>query len=414
MTHYSYMNRTKLLTFCLYLFFNSLLAQERVEVGQIHKIHSENLDQEIELQVYLPRDYEESDEVYPTLYILDGQWYFMNGVAIQESIRGNRFMPKMIVVGINMIDRPYRSKLFSQWDSFIDFLETGMISYVNQSFRTSGQQMIFGWENSGYLTSELILRNSSPFQCAIASNGVYIDKDDLGSISIEEERFLFIAGSKKDIYSIDDVDQATEALESMNAKNLNWKSKLFNEEIHESLAYTSLYQGLKFYYHNYGSLVFGSIDEFFGMGGIQFLNQYFKERADRFGFSPEIDASTKNSLIWLAWKRDNFEAFDLFMNEFQDVLSTPRYASAYWQNRLAQFYLKYNSYEKAIEYFTRGIGEYPDEKYMTQMYHGLGKAYFENGNVKVARENLKKAVEFAKKAEDEKLEYYEEELRKAK
>jgi hypothetical protein len=52
---------------------------------------------------------------------------------------------------------------------------------------------------------------------------------------------------------------------------------------------------------------------------------------------PGIDDATKKTLIWMAWKEDNFEGFKLFMNEFADVLTTQRYASAYWQNRLAQF-----------------------------------------------------------------------------
>ena len=406
------MGKTKLLAIFLYLFFHNLSAQEQIVVGQIHKIHSEKLNQELELQIYLPDDYSSSGKDYPTLYILDGQWYFLNGVAVQESLRGNSFMSAMIVVGVNMVDRPYRSKLFNQWDSFIDFLESEMVSYVDNRFRTSDHQLIFGWENSGYLSTELILRENSPFECAIVSNGAYIDKEELESLTIDKEKYLFIAGSKKDIYSIDGINQANEVLTSVDPENLVWKHRLFDEEIHESLTNISLYKGIKFYFHNYGSLVFGSIDEFYDKGGIPFLTQYFKERAERFGFAPEIDASTKNSLIWLSWKRDNFEAFDRFMNAFQDVLSTPRYASAYWQNRLAQFYLKYDSYDKAIEFFNRGITEYPDERYLAQMHHGLGNAYLGKGESKNAKKNLKKAVEIAKDSSDDKLEYYEEELRK--
>ncbi|MEO9872072.1 alpha/beta hydrolase-fold protein [Ekhidna sp.] len=392
-------------------FVFNLSAQEGDVVGETHKIYSESLDQQIDVQIHLPQDYEEGGKDYPTLYILDGQWYFMNGVAINESLRGDRILPKFIVIGVNMVDRPYRSKMFNQWDSFITFIESELVPYVNKSFRTSSERIIFGWENSGYLTSELILRKDSPFNYAIASNGAYIDEDTLESLNTEEERFLFIAGSKKDIYSIDASDQAAQTLSSIDAAGLNWKYQLFNEEEHESLAYISIYQGLKFFYHNYGPLVFSSLDEFRNKGGIPFLNQYFKERGERFNVSIEIDNSTKNSLIWLSWKRDKFEAFDLFMTEFEDVLSTRRYANAYWQNRLAQYYLKYRSYDKAITFFERGIEQYSDEKYMVAMYIGLGSAYHGKGNKKLTKKYLQKGVELAQVNNDPKLKEYQELLR---
>lgn len=404
------MYKIKLLTICLSFFSTTLTAQRDIHVGETHKIYSDVLDQELELQVYLPQDYEENEKEYPTLYILDGQWFFLNGVAIQESVRGDRFMPKMIVVGINMVDRPYRSELFNQWDSFSTFIEQEMVDYVEKSFRTSGERIIFGWENSGYMTSELILRKDTPFNCAIASNGAYINSDSIEFVSIDEERFFFLAGSKKDIYSIATTDESAEVLESANIDRLNWKYQLFNEEIHETLTYTSLYHGLKFFYHNYGSLVFSSIDDFEKKGGIPFLRRYFKDRGERFNLPTEIDASTKNSLIWLAWKRDKFEAFDLFMTEFADVLSTRRYANAYWQNRLGQFYLKYQSLDKAISFFEQGISSYPDERYLAEMHASLGSAYGGKGMLKLARKNLKKAIDIANENGDPKEEMYRNQL----
>ncbi|WP_436515614.1 alpha/beta hydrolase-fold protein [Ekhidna sp. To15] len=404
------MNRILLLTISYYFLMSSLIAQNEVIAGNTLRIRSNNLDQEIELQIYLPENYEEGKGTYPSLYILDGQWYYMNGVAIQESLRGDRIMPKMIVVAINMVDRPYRSELFNRWDSFIDFIELELVPYVDQSYQTSEERIVFGWENSGYLSSELILRKNSPFQCAIATSGAGINGDSLELFSADNERYLFLAGSKKDIYSIDQTDNASETLESINPEGLNWEYRLFNEEEHESLAYASMYQGLKFFYHNYGSLVFSSIDEFYEKGGLPYMEKYFLERGERFDLPSEIDASTKNSLIWLAWKRDKFEAFDTFMREFDDILSTRRYANAYWQNRLGQYYLKYKSFDEAIPFFERGINEYPDDRFMAAMHTGLGSAHFGKGDKRLAKKQLLKGIELAKSSNDPKLTEYQKEL----
>ncbi len=405
------MSRKITLSLCLCLSTIYILAQDEISIGESYHIYSTNLSDSIALQVYLPDQYEDTDQEFPTLYVLDGQWFFSNGVAIQESLRGNRIMPKMIVVGIDMVDRPYRSNLFSQWEQFISFIETELISFVEKSFKASSERAIFGWENSGILVSELILQSESPFQCAIVSNGAYVSKELIDLLHLNSDRYFFIGGSKKDIYSIDDTDLAAHTLEANPKNNLRWEYRLFNDEVHETLAYTSLYTGLRFFYHNYSSLVFGSIDEFNKQGGIPFLEEYFRGRGERFGMSTEIDASTKNSLIWLSWKRDQFDAFDQFMTEFDDVLSTKRYANAYWQNRLGQYYLKNKSYDKAISFFSRGITEYMDQDYGVEMHLGIARAYLGNGNREFAKRYMRKAIEIAKLKDDPKLKAYMEELK---
>ena len=402
------------LLICCCLFLNSLFAQTDIRIGSKMKIYSDSLKEEIALQVYLPDSYEDADQDYPVLYILDGQWYFLNGVAIQEGLRSDRIMPKMIVVGIDMVDRPYRSKLMDQWGSLIAFVETELISYIDDTYRTSNERVVFGWENNAFLVSELALKGSSPFSCAIVASGADVKPEQLQSLNLNKDRYLYIGGSEKDIYTVDLTDKAAELLESNNVSGLHWKYELLNEEEHETLAYASLYRGLKFFYHNYRSLVFSSIDDFNERGGIPFLKQYFKERGERFSLPTEIDDATKNSLIWLAWNRDQFEAFELFMNAFSDVLTTRRYANAYWQNRLARYYLKYRSFDQAVSFFERGINEYPDDRYNAAMHAGLGLAYSGKGETKLAKQYLKEGIKLAKAANDPQLAKYEEQLKSIK
>ena len=149
---------------------------------------------------------------------------------------------------------------------------------------------------------------------------------------------------------------------------------MFNDEVHESLAHLSMYKGLKYYYHNYNALVFESIQQYVDLGGLPYLTSYFQKRAARFGMDKKIDDATKNGLIWLAWKRNNFEYFSFFMEEFKDVLTTKRYASAYWQNRFGQFYLKHKAYEKAINYFQSGLNQYPKSRFEKEFKEGLTNA----------------------------------------
>ena len=353
------------------------LSQENstpVTVGLNYSFNSSVLNESCQLQVYAPDDYEESAEGYPVLYILDGQKYFLSGVAIQKALRTPRAIPNMIVVGVST-NADSRWTWFSEAkETYSNFLIDEVIPFIDSRYRTNDQNIIFGWEAGAYFASELLLKHPEAFNGAILTNGGYAAEDAVKKFSSTEDTYLYMANSKKDIYNIEETDAFHEILKAHAPQNLKWTYDLQNDEIHESLAHLALYRGLKFYYHNYNSLAFESIQDYINRGGMTYLTQYFQERAERFGGDSGIDNSTKNTLIWLAWKRDNFEYFKRFMTEFEDVLTTDRYASAYWQNRFGQFYLKHKDYPNAIKYFQAGLANYPNSRFEAQMKEGLAAA----------------------------------------
>ncbi|MEM8846713.1 MAG: alpha/beta hydrolase-fold protein [Bacteroidota bacterium] len=368
-----------LLIFTLFCFVNIVpgLAQQEsspITIGTQHTITSSILNQDRAIQIYTPDTYSDSTREYPVLYILDGQRYFLSGVSVQTGMKNPRAIPEMIVVGITT-QNPLRRTLFGdESEKFTDFLIKEVVQYVDSNYRTSDQRVIFGWEAAAYYLSELILQQNEVFDGAIITDGGYASEDLVKEFASDKDVYLFMANSRKDIYYIGSTDAFHEVLKNYAPKNLIWKYRLFNDETHESLPHLALYKGLKHYYHNYNSLVFESIEEYIDLGGMDYLTSYFEGRAKRFGFDKQIDNSTKNALIWLAWNRDNFEYFSLFMTEFEDVLRTERYASAYWQNRFGQFYLKHRDYENAIKYFNAGLTQYPNSSFEKEMQQGLSQA----------------------------------------
>ncbi len=410
------MTMRQLITILTIQLFTVTAFSQSIIAGKTVTMPSALLQSDRQLQIHLPPDYQNSDKHYPTLYVLDGQWYFLNGVAIQQALRGEALLPEMIIIGVDM-PLPQRNEVFnSQWAEFQQFINSELVPYIDSKYRTNNHRVLFGWENSAFAVSEIIIAPQTPFSGAILSNGGYIDPEKLEALSQQniEERYLYIANSTRDIFTISYSNEMAETLKKASVEKLHWEYKLFNEEIHESLAYLALYHGLRFYYHNYGSAVFGSVEEFNEAGGIPGLKQYYRERGDRFGLPQEIDESAKNSLIFLAWKTDDFSDFQLFMTEFADVLSTPRYANAYWQNRLGQFYLKHKDYQNAITFFESGVTRFPDENFLSEMYSGLGTAYSQMNEKKLALKNIKKAIQIAEQSGDDRLERYKKQLRSIK
>ncbi|MFP2996031.1 alpha/beta hydrolase-fold protein [Spongiivirga sp. MCCC 1A20706] len=366
--------RQLLFFFACFWFTTLSIAQEsssQIAVGVNYTIKSTILSEEKTLQVYTPDDYLKSNKKYPVLYILDGQRYFLSGVGIQKALQRPLAIPEMIVVGVSSNDASRWTWFGEEKEQYSNFLIDEVIPFLNTNYRTNGEQIIFGWEAAAYYVSELILKHPKVFNGAILTNGGYASKEMLKDFNATRATYLYMANSKKDIYNIGYTDEFHGMLKQHSPQRLVWKYDLYNDEVHESLAHLALYKGLKFYYHNYNSLAFESIQQYVDLGGMDYLTEYFKERAKRFGGDDTIDDSTKNTLIWLSWNRDNFEYFKLFMTTFKDVLETKRYASAYWQNRFGQFYLKHKDYQNAIKHFSVGLTKYPNSRFDEKMKEGL-------------------------------------------
>ncbi|WP_459212231.1 alpha/beta hydrolase-fold protein [Aquimarina rhabdastrellae] len=357
------------------------IAQENnsISIGINHTIQSSILNQDRTIQIYVPDSYSDSTQEYPVLYILDGQWYFLSGVAVHTAMKTPRSIPEMIVVGINT-SNPLRRRLFGDENKkFTNFLVNEVIHYIDSNYRTNNHRVVFGWESAAYYLSNLILQQSEIFDGVIITDGGYASEDKVKGFTSQKDVYLFMANSKKDIYYINSTDAFNKVLKDNAPQNLIWNYSLFNDEVHESLGHLALYKGLKYFYHNYNSPVFESIQQYIDLGGMNYLTNYFEKRSERFGMDKQIDNSTKDALIWLAWKRNNFKYFTHFMTEFEDVLTTQRYASAYWQNRFGQFYLKHNDYKNAIKYFKAGLTKYPNSQFEEKMQKGLINA--KNGKI---------------------------------
>ena len=64
------------------------------------QLKSNILNEDREIQIFLPKGYDKSTKTYSTLYVLDGQFYFYYGVGFQQSFKWRNKSPEFIVVFI--------------------------------------------------------------------------------------------------------------------------------------------------------------------------------------------------------------------------------------------------------------------------------------------------------------------------
>lgn len=131
---------------------------------QLIKFNSGINHHDYELYIDLPGSYKDSiNKHYPVLYILDGQWFFPQTIAIREGLRYEGYIPEMIVVGIGWPDNYHlnRNRDFlppsikdSSWGGggapkFLDVVKNEIMKFTDSAYRTDKQNNALQGESGG-------------------------------------------------------------------------------------------------------------------------------------------------------------------------------------------------------------------------------------------------------------------------
>jgi hypothetical protein len=129
---------------------------------RFEKIDSLKIGESREFWVSLPDLYNESDERYPVLYMLDGEFNFNSGVigGLRHAAQLGE-MPEFIIVGIPNTDRAkdcfpeeltYNdgSKAGGRADRFLDFINEELIPHIDRNFRSDKFRVLYGTSNTGF------------------------------------------------------------------------------------------------------------------------------------------------------------------------------------------------------------------------------------------------------------------------
>ena len=370
-------------------------------VGKTYTLQSEALKESREIQVSLPDGYHESDKKYPVLYILDGQKFFLYGVSLQRLFLFRKYTPDFIVVGITT-SYPQR---FNHFDSgaaeFINFIQKDVLSFVDTNFRTSQTRLLFGWEYAGALALQIMTDFPQLFSAYIAASPFpvivnysslkHTRLDRLDNLLLENstfDRFFYFSVSKNEGMVEDGTEDLNDMLQTKAPKTMDWFYKVLADEDHTSTPFATLYQGLAKFYNNYPELQFKTLQQFHEAGGMKYVMDYHKKRAEKYGFSAELSSWTKFTLIRNAIRTDDFSQFEVFMKAFnsESFLSNLRGTLAY---TIAEYYQKYKKFDKAIEIYTLLMNKNPDT---AQPLKSLGDVY-------TLLKDQNKADEYYKKAE---------------
>jgi predicted alpha/beta superfamily hydrolase len=176
----------KYLLSCILSILTSLaVAQKPFVLGQIQTLHSTILNEDRELNIYLPDGYKATDTTrYPVVYLLDGSadedFIHVVGLYQFSSFPWVGRVRPSIIVGIANKDRKrdftFPSSLATDRKllptsggsaSFIAFIEKELQPYIQKTYRTTTDRTIIGESLGGLLASEILLKKPTLFSTYI-------------------------------------------------------------------------------------------------------------------------------------------------------------------------------------------------------------------------------------------------------
>ncbi len=355
------------------------------------------MNDEQEIQIFLPEGYADSDTAYPVLYVLDGQRYFLHAVSLQKSFVAFRQTPGFIIVGIsqNSSDRNRNYSINSQ--KYLDFIKNEVITYVDTAYRTTKKRMLFGWAYGGGFVIETMTKQPHLFDVYISASPFPLankiaEIDSLLSRNTDFDPLLYFSSGTNEGVVTEGTRALQNLLKSKGPKTMDWTLKELDGEEHRSTPFTTLYHSLKKTFNFYPELQFNSLKEFSNAGGLPYVYEYHQKRANQYGFTPQLSDWSMFSLTRNAMRADDYQQFDAFVNEFRSTNYISR-LSLGRASSIAEFYVKNKQFDKAIVLFTMLIEKHPDSE---RPLNSLGDVYKEMKKERKASTYYKKAKKLVK------------------
>ncbi len=247
------------------LFSKSNLSGQDLKIGFKDSIHSNVLNETRKLLIRLPENYNYSNISYPVLFRLDGDFnLFIETVGvIHRLVYMEEIMPEMIVVLIENTDRnrdmlPVNTDFFQAEPGafkFQKFIETELIPYLDNHYRTSESRILCGQSLSTIFTLFSFLSNSPSFDSFITCSAGFLGCEEyffnltesmLKTVPEKHKSIFITQGLKDPLDPEGTMNENVKKIISQIQTNPNISIEYLAYENEGHVPYQSLYHALKF------------------------------------------------------------------------------------------------------------------------------------------------------------------------
>jgi len=293
-----------------------LLSMQVMAQPDKMQIHSEILNDDINLQIKLPDTYGHSNDFrYPVLVVLDGSTQFEHIAANVSFLSSYAIVPEMIIVGVSSNHR-LKSFTPTQLEQFKDrsggaenyrqFLETELLSGLGQKYRTANYHILSGHSMAGLFSSYVALTPNTRFNAAISiSPSLWWDNDWLvresAKLAVAKRTkpmrwFLSIASEPNEMASafaaqmtqLQNTLGNSSSVKHSSARMLQWFDKRFPEETHDSTPLIGNVEALKTLFAGWNAVPEVAVMP------LKELKQFYHQQTAVFGYEFPLSAQQYN------------------------------------------------------------------------------------------------------------------------
>ncbi|MEX0290198.1 MAG: alpha/beta hydrolase, partial [Flavobacteriaceae bacterium] len=265
---------------CLISIFGLVAQEHTIAIGQTKTIDSEILDEARQIAVFTPSEYDNGDEKYPVLYVLDGEWnfHYISGLVDKLSAAGD--MPRTIVIGIINTNRnrdltppeansnPNR---FGGGEKFLDFISNELQPWVNENYRTQPFNILAGHSFGGLFTIYAMMEQPGLFQSYIALSPS-LGRNNEKQLAVAQSFFsssavmphdLYVALANEGGFTKSSTLKFIEVAKAKVAQKGRFKFEQLPDEDHFSIPVPGFLNGLRFIFEGMNPEKLSGLDEIF-------------------------------------------------------------------------------------------------------------------------------------------------------
>lgn len=372
---------------CFFL-FNVYGQNNQIVIGKIDTLRSEILNEERQIWIHVPEgNYDGSlrDRKYPVVYLLDGNAHFysvMGMINQLSSVNGNTVVPKMIVVGIPNTNRmrdltPTKTEsrpASGGGEAFMAFIEKELMPYIDANYPTESYRTFVGHSLGGLTVMNAWLEQSELFDSYVAidpsmwwNNRRLLNKiKDTDLDDTYKRKSLFLAIANTMAKGMDTLGvQKDNSPNTNHIRSILELNRYLNKNSDKQLSYNSKY---------YENDSHGSVPLIAEYDAFHHIFDFYNLRLTQEDYTnPEIDFA------------DKIKTHYTKLSEVYKRIIKP--SEAYIEN-FGRRFMERQQFKKAEDLFKLNVLNYP---LSDVVYTALGDLY-------VAKEDNKKAIEYYKKA----------------
>ncbi len=264
-----------LLGFIFLVFTGQLYAQSEIElskkealaIGEKIAFKSKILDENREINIYLPNGYnKDSAKTYPVIYLLDGSidedFIHISGIVQFGSFSWINIIEESIVVGVSNVDRK-RDFTFpttiekdkkdfpttGKSESFIRFMEKELQPIIESNYKTNSIKTLIGQSLGGLLATEILFKKPDLFNnYVIVSPSLWWDNQSLLSYEptvFTSKKSIYVGVGKEGRIMERDAKALYKKIKKRNYENVKLSFQFFKKQNHGDVLHLAVYDAFE-------------------------------------------------------------------------------------------------------------------------------------------------------------------------